>query len=92
MNDLFGIAVGVVVGAMIALGAVAFIGHDYHEEPEYSCLEGSVRVIDFADGSAGIIGEALICGRDWRISGIYGPTLDEYEGPLDFSNLEDVNE
>lgn len=60
-------------------------------DDDYTCLNGRVVVeVDRATfGTASVIvGESVICGRDWKISGIYGPTIEDWDAPIEFNDLK----
>ena len=68
-------------------------------ESEYHCFPGKVEMVspDIANGGfmISIVGEQVICARDWKLSGIYGPVgaLEANPNrPLTFSDLEDIME
>ena len=46
-------------------------------ESEWFCLKGIIElsrmVGSYGETSVAIIGEQLICGRDWKVSNIFGP-------------------
>jgi len=68
-------------------------------ESEWFCLKGKVEISrmigSYGETSVVIIGDQLICGRDWRISGIYGPVgiLDDNpEKVITFGDLKKFGE
>ena len=50
------------------------------------CLKGKLQVSDEAGGQR-IIGEKLLCAPEWKVSNLYGPNLDNWEGPIPFSDF-----
>ncbi len=83
----------VIVALSVMFGAGFFIGLIWPTEEalvkndSYYCLKGQVVVNPNAPFDSVIIGESMICARDWKLTGIYGPTLDELDGPIEFSDL-----
>ena len=68
-------------------------------ESEWFCLKGKVEVINstgpYGETTLALVGEQLICGRDWKISGLYGPVghLDSNpEKILTFKDLQSLLE
>ena len=74
--------------------------HLFHQstpipESEWYCLKGKVEVIridgPYGDSTVSIIGDQLICARDWKLSGVFGPTgyLDDHpETVITFGDLK----
>jgi len=67
-------------------------------ESEWYCLKGKVETFrttgPYGTSSVVIIGDQLICGRDWKISGIFGPTgfLDDHpEEVITFGDLQNLS-
>ena len=66
-------------------------------ESEFHCFPGKVEMVspDIANGGfmISIVGEQVICARDWKLSGIYGP-VGALEAnphkPMTFSDLDDI--
>jgi len=50
------------------------------------CLKGKLQVSDEAGGQW-IIGEKLLCAPEWKVSNLYGPNLDNWEGPIHFNDF-----
>lgn len=75
---LFGLGIGMVVYSLIQ----GDTGSGVH------CFNGKVEVASRADASVTIIGEAIICGRDWHISNIYGPSIEAWDGPINFEEFD----
>ena len=68
-------------------------------ESEYHCFPGKVEMVspDIANGGfmISIVGEQVICARDWKLSGIYGPVgaLEANpDKPITFSDLDEIIE
>ncbi len=85
---------GVITAFIVVFVVGAWVGmlvSSYDEPPptddSYYCLRGQVVVNPNAPFDAVIIGESMICARDWKLSGIYGPTLDDLDGPIEFRDL-----
>lgn len=74
MNTLIRIMIGGAIGIWFSV-AVVFLLHN-HPEPEYviapAILDGRVQ-----------FGEIVVCG-EMITSGIHGPDLRAYEGPIQF--------
>jgi len=54
------------------------------------CMDGAVRVITMnqvGELQMNIVGEQVICAREWKWSNIYGPSLGAFEGPIQFKDL-----
>ena len=68
-------------------------------ESEFHCFPGKVEMVspDIANGGfmISIVGEQVICARDWKLSGIYGPVgaLEANpDKPITFSDLDEIME
>ena len=68
-------------------------------ESEFHCFPGKVEMVspDIANGGfmISIVGEQVICARDWKLSGIYGPVgaLEANpDKPITFSDLDEIIE
>ena len=68
-------------------------------ESEWFCLKGKVEIMSmegsYGETSVTIIGEQLICGRDWKVSGIFGPVgilEDNPEKVITFGDLQTLRE
>jgi hypothetical protein len=72
-----GFAFGLLLGAIMTSEVSEPVG-------EVRCFDGGVVLRDFPSASAMIVGESIICGRDWHISGVYGPNLEDFSGPITF--------
>ena len=46
------------------------------------CMTRQVHLINAAASAFVIVGEAVICARDWQISGIYGPDAETFYGRI----------
>jgi len=51
-------------------------------------LDRRAELSEYPGGSLSIIGEVRVCGRDFRISDLYGPTVEDWTGELEFRNWE----
>jgi len=63
-------------------------------ESEWICLKGKVEINayvgPYGENSSSIIGDQILCGRDWKISGVFGPAgyLDSHpEQVITFGDL-----
>lgn len=57
-------------------------------EGPVECLDRRVELSEYPGGSLSIIGEVRVCGRDFRISDLYGPTVEDWTGELEFRDWE----
>ena len=46
------------------------------------CMTQQVHLINAVASAFVIVGEAVICARDWQISGIYGPDAETFYGRI----------
>ena len=68
-------------------------------ESECHCFPGKVEMVspDMANGGfmLSVVGEQVLCARDWKLSGIYGPVgaLEANpDRPITFSDLDEIME
>ena len=66
-------------------------------ESEWFCLTGQAQIISaigpYGETKISIIGDQILCGRDWKISNVKGPVgYNEMHGdePLTFSDLQEL--
>ena len=79
----FTIFVALMVVLLIGYIIGLVMGDIVDGEAEVRCFDGEV-ILQTDAVNRSIVGEAIICGRDWHISNIYGPTLDDWDGPIEF--------
>lgn len=46
------------------------------------CMTQQVHLVDTRSSSFIIVGETVICARDWQISNIYGPDAEAFYGKI----------
>jgi len=85
------IRVAIAVGlAGIVFGVISYTATG--EKAEWLCLNGKVQVVSptatnrYSDMS--IIGEGIICAPEWKISGVYGPNIESWDGPIEFRDFQ----
>ena len=68
-------------------------------EAEFHCCPGKVEMVspDMANGGfmLSVVGEKVLCDRDWKLSGIYGPVGALEANPdrtITFSDLDEIME
>ena len=51
------------------------------------CLQGKFQGSLEVNSELWIIGEKLLCAPEWKISNLYGPSLEGHDGPNYFSDF-----
>jgi len=93
---LLSIFISLIIGAGVYGGIQQIVSTSTPiPESEWYCLKGKVETfrIDgpYGNSTISIIGDQLICARDWKLSGIFGPTgyLDNHpETVITFGDLQ----
>jgi len=93
---LLSIFISLILGAGIYEGVQQLVNTSTPiPESEWYCLRGKVEALridgPYGDSTISIIGDQLICARDWKISGVFGPTgyLDDHpETVITFRDLQ----
>lgn len=76
---IFGLFIGV-LGTLIIWFTISII----NVEPR-KCMTQVVHLYDTLDISSApfiIIGETVICGKDWQLSDVYGPDVERFYGEI----------
>ena len=71
----------------VTLFATTLFVHPHDTNDDILCFNGTVQVYESTTFSSAVIGESIICARDWYISNIYGPDLDAFDKPLKFNKV-----
>jgi len=74
-----GLAIGA-LGVFLAWSIMA-TPNDVQMETR-KCMTQQVHIINTATSAFIIIGEAVICAKDWQISDIYGPDAETFYGRI----------
>lgn len=55
-----------------------------------SCVTGlfAVNTFNLPGFNGSIIGEQVICAKDWKISNIYGPSIEAFEDTIQFNETD----
>ena len=71
---IVGLTIGIV--GMLSIGLML----DESSTESRKCMTQQVHLINAAASAFVIVGETVICARDWQISGIYGPDAETWYG------------
>ena len=98
LKVIVGVVSGLAIASLVYIGLLIYlvtgegISENTQVEESRQCMTQQVHLRSIPSSTNNypyiIVGESVICGRDWQISNIYGPDVETFYGRIELRDWD----